>query len=253
MNKLLELTSVSAGYEGREVLHDISLPVYEKDFIGVIGPNGGGKTTLLKVMLRLLEPWSGSVAYYHRELQGKRKALGYLPQFKLVDKDFPITVRDTVCSGLMREKGLFSGPSKSDMERCEALMDRFGIGSLAHRSLGALSGGQMQRVFLCRALVSNPKLLILDEPDTFVDSGFAEDLHHILIELNKEMAIVIVSHGIGSLIPYLKSIACVNGDLHYHTSDEFSADLFENLGCPLHIVQHGDIPHTVLKKHEGAI
>ena len=249
----MELTSVNAGYDGKTVLHDVTLPVYENDFIGIIGPNGGGKTTLLKVMLKLLEPSKGSIVYYDDKLQGGRKAVGYLPQFKLIDNDFPITVRDTVCSGIMREKRLFSRISSKDRERSEAIMDRFGIGSLADKQIGKLSGGQMQRAFLCRALISSPKVLILDEPDTFVDATFADDMHHILEELNKDMAVVIVSHNIGPLVPALKAIACVNGDLHYHTADEFSNELFESLGCPLHIVGHGDIPHTVLKSHAGAL
>jgi zinc transport system ATP-binding protein len=130
-------------------------------------------------------------------------------------------------------------------------MDRFGISHLAKRSIGELSGGQTQRVFLCRALISSPEILILDEPDTFVDMSFSEDLRDILRELNNNMAILLVSHNIGPLISSLTSVACVNETLHYHTSEEFSHELFESAGCPLHLVEHGEIPHTILKKHGG--
>lgn len=253
MKKLLELTSISAGYGKLVVLNNINLSIYENDFLGIIGPNGGGKTTLLKVILRLIDPFSGSIAYYDKSLQGSRKAIGYLPQFKNFDHVFPITVRDVVYSGLMGGKKLLKTFRANEKERGNELMDRFGISHLADRSIGSLSGGQLQRVFLCRALIAKPKILILDEPDTFVDSNFAQDLHEILRELNKEMAILLVSHNIGPMILHLNSVACVNTALHYHTSDEFSHELFENAGCPLHIVGHGEIPHTFLKKHNGAI
>ena len=253
MNKLLELTSISAGYGDTIILKDVNFSVHENDFIGIIGPNGGGKTTLLKVMLRLIDPFRGSIAYYDKSLQGSRKAIGYLPQFKTFDRGFPITVRDVVYSGLMGGKKLFKKLKASSKEQGNALMDRFGVSHIADHSIGDISGGQMQRAFLCRALISSPKILILDEPDTFVDSTFAQDLHEILHELNKEMAILLVSHNIGPVISHLKSVACINETLHYHTSNEFSHELFENAGCPLHIVGHGEIPHTILKKHEGAL
>jgi zinc transport system ATP-binding protein len=128
-------------------------------------------------------------------------------------------------------------------------MDRFGISHLRERPIGALSGGQTQRVFLCRALVSSPKLLILDEPDTFIDSGFSQDLNEILAELNREMAIILVSHDIGTLIAAVKNVACVYHSLHYHSSEEFSKELMDSHNCPVHIVGHGEIPHTILKKH----
>ena len=251
MKKLLELTSITAGYKESVVLRDVNLTVFENDFLGIIGPNGGGKTTILRIILGLLGPFSGSVTFYDRELQGSRKAIGYLPQFRIVDREFPITVRDVVYSGLMGEKKVTSRLPGNGRERCNAIMDRFGVSHLRDRSIGELSGGQMQRVFLCRALVSSPRLLILDEPDTFVDSSFAQDLNEILMELNREMAIILVSHDIGTIISAVKNVACVNGDLHYHSSEEFSRELLETEKCPVHIVGHGEIPHTILKKHEG--
>jgi len=250
MKKLLELKSISAGYENKIVLNDVNLTVCENDFTGIIGPNGGGKTTLLKVILGLIAPFKGSISFYDSALQGNKKAIGYLPQFRIIDRLFPITVKDVVYSGLMRGKKLFRNFSREEKEKGNVLIDRFGLSHLANKTIGELSGGQMQRVFLCRALVSSPKILILDEPDTFVDMSFAETLYEILQELSKNMAILLVSHNVGPLITSLTSVACVNETLHYHTSEEFSHELFENAGCPLHIVEHGEMPHTILRKHE---
>ncbi len=247
--KILELTAINAGYDTSLILEEINLPVYENDFLGIIGPNGSGKTTLLRIILGLVPPQKGSVTFYDKHLQGNRKAIGYLPQFKIVDRTFPITVRDVILSGCMGERSFMRSFSRDCHERAESLMDRFGISHLAERTVGDLSGGEMQRVFLCRALISSPRLLILDEPDTFVDSSFAENLNEILVELNKDMAIILVSHDIGSIISAVKNIACVNGTLHYHGASEISQELLETYNCPVRLLGHGDIPHTILKTH----
>ena len=251
MEKIFELTAIDAGYDGRLLLQDVHLSVFQNDFLGIIGPNGSGKTTLLKVILGLIEPRRGSVSFYDQSLQGNRKAIGYLPQFRLIDRDFPISAGSIVLSGLMGQKKTASSFSKSEREKAHTLMDRFGIYHLRDRSIGQLSGGEMQRVFLCRALISSPSLLILDEPDTFIDSSFSKNLNDILIELNQDMAIILVSHDIGSILSAVKNIACVNGSLHYHCASEISQEILETHNCPVRLLGHGDIPHTILKKHGG--
>jgi zinc transport system ATP-binding protein len=129
------------------------------------------------------------------------------------------------------------------------LLHEMGIYGIRDKSIGQLSGGQMQRVFLCRALISNPKVLILDEPDTFVDNRFEGELYEKLRLLNLQMAIVLVSHDLGTISSYVKSIACVNGNLHYHASNKITQEQLEGYNCPIQIISHGEIPHTILKHH----
>jgi zinc transport system ATP-binding protein len=247
MTKLIQLTDVSAGYNYVIVLRDVNFEINDRDFIGVIGPNGGGKTTLIKVLLGLIRPVKGTVTRFDNTSDG---FIGYLPQVTQVDKKFPITVLDIVLSGLMSTRGRVYRYSSKDNETAHQLLAQMGIGGLAHRTSKELSGGQLQRVFICRALISNPKLLILDEPNTFVDNRFESDLYERLIELNKKMAIIIVTHDVGTISYYVKTIACVNEYLHYHRSNIITEQQLADYNCPLQIITHGDVPHTVLQKHE---
>ncbi len=248
MDKLLEINNVTAGYGSHVVLRDVSLTIRKNDYIGVIGPNGGGKTTLIKVLLGLLKPIKGHVQRFN-ESSGKG-FIGYLPQTSQIDKKFPITVIDVVLSGLLSQKGWFLRYSQKDYEKAHALLTELGIGALAKRSIGALSGGQMQRVFIARALISDPQLLILDEPSTFVDNQFESDLYKILAKMNEHMAILMVSHDVGTISYFVKTIACVNTQLHYHPSNIISEEQLAAYNCPLQIITHGNVPHTVLKSHD---
>ncbi len=249
MEKILEISSLTAGYGDQVVLSDINLTVYEKDFIGIIGPNGGGKTTLLKAVMGLVKPFSGKVKFFHRESGDDRNIIGYLPQMNNLDRDFPISVTDVVLSGLMSKEGVFSRYSGRQKELALNLLEKLGIYNLRKKPVGELSGGQLQRVYLCRALISSPRLLMLDEPNTFVDTRFETDFYEILRELNEEMAVIIVSHDVGTITWYVKTIACVNRNLHYHRSNVITQEQLEAYNCPIQIITHGDVPHTVLKKH----
>ncbi|RKD99940.1 metal ABC transporter ATP-binding protein [Marinifilum flexuosum] len=242
MNKLLELKSINAAYDDTLVLKDVDLVVKENDFVGIIGPNGGGKTTLLKVILGILKPISG-------EIHVNGSTIGYLPQINQVDKKFPISVRDVVLSGLMGVKKLFGRYSPENRKRANELMDQMGILHLKNKNIGELSGGQLQRVFLCRAIISDPQLLILDEPDTYVDSNFEGELYDILDQLNDHIAIVIVSHDVGTICSHVKTIACVNQTLCYHDSNIISQEQLKAYNCPIDLITHGEVPHRVLKHH----
>ena len=247
MSKLLQITNVSAGYDREVVLRDVNLTVNDHDFIGVIGPNGGGKTTLIKLILGLLKPLQGSIERFG-ELDGS--FTGYLPQQTLIDRKFPITVLDIVLSGLMSEKSGFRRYTQADKHKAYELLKRMGIRELASRTSMELSGGQFQRVLISRALISSPRLLILDEPNTYVDNRFESDLYQLLSELNKTMAIMIVSHDVGTISYFVKTIACVNNYLHYHPSNIITEEELAAYDCPLQIITHGDVPHTVLQKHD---
>lgn len=247
MKLLLQLTNVSAGYGDEPVLKDINFSVHEQDYIGIIGPNGGGKTTLIKILLGLLKPLSGQVT---RNEEARGSFAGYLPQQSQIDTRFPITVRDIVLSGLMSAKGKFRSYNGDDRLMAEMMLEKMGISHLANRTARELSGGQLQRVFISRALISSPKILILDEPGTYVDNRFESDLYKLLEELNHKMAILMVTHDVGTISYYVKTIACVNTYLHYHQSNIITEEQLEAYNCPLQIITHGDVPHTVLQKHE---
>jgi zinc transport system ATP-binding protein len=248
MSKLIQLTNVTAGYEAQVILRDVNLTVSSNDFIGVIGPNGGGKTTLIKVILGLIKPMQGVVERFGND---NISFTGYLPQQTHIDRKFPITVLDIVLSGLMSaKKGKFRFYSSSDRIRAKALLEQMGVAELAGRTARELSGGQLQRVFISRALISSPKLLILDEPNTFVDNRFESDLYALLKEFNRNMAIMVVSHDVGTISYFVKTIACVNTYLHYHNSNIITEAQLASYNCPLQIITHGDVPHTVLRKHD---
>jgi len=175
MTKLLELKSVYAGYDNKIVLKNVDLVVKKNDFLGIIGPNGGGKTTLLKVILGLIKPIEGSIDFNNID----DNLIGYLPQINTIDQKFPISVREVVLSGLMSHKKLFGRYQSEDKKKAKELMEQMGILHLKNKNIGELSGGQLQRVFLCRAIISNPQILILDEPDTYVDSHFEMELYGV--------------------------------------------------------------------------
>uniref|UniRef100_UPI0040386E3C metal ABC transporter ATP-binding protein n=1 Tax=Odoribacter laneus TaxID=626933 RepID=UPI0040386E3C len=245
MTTILELKNITAGYETVPVLKNVNLKVEEQDFIGIIGPNGGGKTTLLKVILGLLKPFSGEVEYY-APLQN---LFGYLPQNSHFDQRFPIDVREVVLSGLLSEKGLFRTYGREDKKKAEELLEKYGMKEYIKMPIGELSGGQMQRVFLCRAIISSPRVLILDEPTTYVDSNFEKEFYTIMKELNKSLCIIMVSHDLGTICSYVKTIACVNRELHYHHSNLISSEQLKLYNCPIELITHGQIPHRVLTEH----
>jgi zinc transport system ATP-binding protein len=248
MAYLFEMSSLSASYGANIVLHDVNFRVNENDFIGVIGPNGGGKTTLLRVILGLLKPVQGNLIFNSELLDGNR--IGYLPQISTGDINYPVTVRDIILSGLMIRKGVISRMSASDKMKANNVIEELGLAGMSKSTLNELSGGQMQRVFLGRAIIGDPKLLLLDEPGNFVDTTFENDFYEKLKDLNSRMAILMVSHDVGTISSHIKSFACVNRSLHYHQSNEITNEDLLAYGCPIQLVTHGDVPHTVLKYHK---
>jgi len=249
MRKLLEIENLTVAYGKVVALENARMLIHENDFIGVIGPNGGGKTTLLKTILGLIEPTSGRIIFSEL-LESQKSHIGYLPQVNKFDNRFPISVSEVILSGIMGKNKWLNLNSSENRKKVNQILKELNIEHLASKPIGELSGGQMQRVFLGRALISDPKLLILDEPDTYVDNQFEHELYQKLKELNRGMAILLVSHDVGTISAHVKSIACVNRHLHYHPSNIISSKQLADYNCPIQIITHGDVPHTVLGTHD---
>lgn len=249
-NPLIQITNLSAGYDRKIVLNQVNLTVYERDFLGIIGPNGGGKTTLVKTILGLHRPLKGTIRFYKDGNEVPEITMGYLPQYNSIDKKFPISVYEVVLSGLSRQKSLSAKYTEKHHEQVRHIIERMGLEGLENRSIGELSGGQLQRALLGRALVSNPEVVILDEPNTYIDKRFEAKLYSLLEEINQERAIILVSHDIGTVLQNVKTIACVNETLDYHPDTEVPTEwLEEHFGCPIELLGHGHLPHRVLKSH----
>ena len=243
---LISARNVTFGYDREVVVEDVSLDIYPRDFLAVIGPNGGGKTTLVKILLGLLKPWSGEVVY---SLPGRRPALGYVPQFSTFDKSFPLRVADVVLMGRLGSRGLLRPYTRADRTEAERALGRLGIADLAGAHINEISGGQLQRVLIARALVSDPEALFLDEPTASIDAESRGSLLGILKELNERIPVVVITHDVTAIAPMVRRIACINRRLFYHGGPELSQEVLEEVyGCPVELVTHG-VPHRVLHDH----
>lgn len=246
---IITIRDLGVRYDGVTALEHVSLDIYADDFVGIIGPNGGGKSSLVKAIMGIV-PYSGNIVYGAELLRGKKPHIGYLPQISTFDKDFPISVREVVMSGLQAERGLWRGYGRKEQHRVENILERASLADLGNRAIGELSGGQLQRVMLCRAIISEPRLLVLDEPTNFVDNRFENELYNLLHHLSEQMAIVMVSHDIGTISSVVRSIVCVNRHVHRHDSNIITEEQLRNYDYPIQLVTHGDIPHTILGAHK---
>lgn len=219
---IVSLKNVTVKYGSYTAIESANLEIFEGDFIGIIGPNGGGKTTLIKTILGSV-PYSGDITLSPTLFDNGRRLIGYLPQQTTFDRQFPISVIEVVLSGLQSQKGFSRRYKTAERNKALQLLDNMGINSIADRQIGEISGGQMQRVLLCRAIIAEPKLLILDEPTNFVDKRFESELYDILRELNKQMTIVMVSHDVHNISSAVKSIVCVNRTIHRHNTNTLSS------------------------------
>jgi zinc transport system ATP-binding protein len=245
------IKNLSAGYNDEIVLRDINLTVEPDDFIGLIGPNGGGKTTLLKVILGLVPPKRGTVRVMGMSPEKGRRYIGYVPQFTYFDSDFPIRVRDVVRMGRLGPKHLFKPYSAEDdtiVEKCLKWVD---LSDLQNRSLSELSGGQRQRVYIARALASEPEILLLDEPTISVDVEASTHIYELLHNINLQgVTILLISHDLNVISSYVKTIGCLNRTLHYHGEKQITPDMLKDgYNCPVDLIAHG-LPHRVLAEHE---
>lgn len=216
-NNLITLRDVGMTYDGREVLRHVSAAVRHGDFVAITGPNGGGKTTLLRIILGLLRPTSGSVDY----CGGCTPAIGYLPQKNSVDSHFPITVSEVVATGLL---GRSTGSKCSDATRVEEYLELVDMAAYASRPIGRLSGGQLQRTLLARALVSRPSLIVMDEPLSYLDKHFEARLYDILEGLRNRATILLVSHEMNTIDQMATHHWIVDKTLHQCTSTRHWVD-----------------------------
>lgn len=246
---IITIRDLGVRYDNVTALEHVNLDIYVDDFVGIIGPNGGGKSTLVKAIMGIV-PYNGHIEYGEQLLRNKKPHIGYLPQISTFDKEFPISVREVVMSGLQAERGLWRSYSKDEHKRVDNVLERASLSDLSDRPIGELSGGQLQRVMLCRAIISEPKLLVLDEPTNFVDNRFENELYNLLHHLSEQMAIVMVSHDIGTISSVVRSIVCVNRHVHRHDSNIITEEQLRNYNCPIQLISHGNIPHTVLGAHE---
>jgi zinc transport system ATP-binding protein len=252
MTSIVSIKGLWIEREGQPVLEDINLEIDEGDFLGLIGPNGGGKTTLIKTMLGLIKPDRGEIRIFGVSPAMARRYVGYVPQKTLFDPNFPVTARDVVLMGMYSKIGIFRRYRSDDREAALKALAAVNMRELAEREIGALSGGQQQRVFVARALVSQPRLLLLDEPTAGVDAAQQTEFYELLGRLNREVgiAIVLVSHDLTAVSRHVNKIACLNQRLYYHGSKELATeDIEKAYGCPVEMIAHG-MPHRVLREHD---
>jgi zinc transport system ATP-binding protein len=255
---IIETQNLNFSYNGHPVIREVNLSIQSGDFMAMIGPNGGGKTTLLKLMLGLLKADSGSIRIFGQAPKDVSYRIGYVPQDIHINQNFPISSLDVVLMGKLKPGRGWSRYAEEDrMEALQAL-ERVGIGKYSNHRIGELSIGQKQRVFIARALVTDPDILFLDEPTASIDTKGQNEFYAILKKLNHKITIIVVSHDLMVISRYVKSVACVNQSLHYHGHAELTGEMIEMMydckieeTCPVELIAHG-LPHRVLHKHEDS-
>ena len=238
-NFVIQLEGVNVTFGPVPVLEDINLTINEGDFIGIVGPNGSGKTTLLKIVLGLLEPDSGHVSVLGKTAPKSCSSIGYVPQFMDFDRKFPISVLDAVMMGRLSSERILGPFTQGSRDAAMAALQRVKADDLSKRRIGNLSGGQLQRVLLARALVDDPKILLLDEPTANIDCRAEYDFFEMLHELNTQVTIAMVSHDLGFISSHVNRIACVNRNLVCHPARQITpAILAELYGHSIDMIAH---------------
>jgi zinc transport system ATP-binding protein len=247
---IIEVHDVWFSFNGQSVLREVNMSVPRGDFLVVIGPNGGGKTTLLKLILGLLKPDRGTVRVFGQTPEKVAHRIGYVPQNVHVNKTFPVSVLDVVLMGRLRNGKGWSHHTPQDRIAAQTALEQMRIWEHRDRRIGELSGGELQRVFIARALVSGPEALFLDEAMASIDAQSRGEFYDALEELNRTVTIVAVSHDLMILSSHVKSVACINRELYHHDSGEITQEMIDMAyHCPVDLVAHG-VPHRVLSRHE---
>jgi len=246
----IEVKDVRFSYDKTLIIEDVNFILEQGDFLGIIGPNGGGKTTLLNLLLGMLKPDRGVIKILGEPPHDARHRVGYVPQNTDFNITFPISVMEIALMGRLYRSRIGRWYSRKDRLKVEEVLEKVGMWDYCHTPIGKLSGGQRQRVFIARALATDPEILFLDEPTASVDPEFEIDLYDFLRELNKRVTIVLITHDIGVISRNVKSTACVNRRLIFHGEGKITAEMI-NMAyqCPVDLIAHG-MPHRVLPAHE---
>jgi zinc transport system ATP-binding protein len=241
----LVVEAVSLSRRGRPILEDVSLVLEPGETLALLGPNGSGKTTLLQVILGLLEPDAGRVEVLGRSPERARGLVGYVPQHARFDFDFPIRVLDVVLMGRLHARGRLRGFSAADRSIARDALAKVELSEIAGHPIGSLSGGQLQRVLIARALAVRPRLLLLDEAMASLDERIGGSFWDLLGELAREMTVVLVSHDIGAVSRYVRSVACLNRRLFMHPSRALTPDVLASAyGAGVNAIAHDHAPHA---------
>lgn len=236
---VIEIRDLTFSYGAGKVLEHIELAVPRGEFLGIVGPNAGGKSTLLKIMLGLLTPQSGTVQLLGREPAAARKQMGYVPQYPAFSRDFPVTSEQVVAMGRLGTGRLLGGYGKQDREIVCRVMEETEITELSKRRIETLSGGQLQRVLVARALACEPEILILDEPTANIDMRVENDIFDLLKLLNDRMTIIVVSHDVAFISRYVDRVACLNRTLLCHQTEDIDGQTIQQLyGEDVRMVAH---------------
>jgi len=239
MAAVIEIKGLSFSYNGHPVLEDVDLEIGERDFASVVGPNGGGKTTLLRLVLGLLTPTRGTVRVFGEPPARVRRRIGYMPQRVDVDPRFPVSVMDVVLMGRLGATRVLGPFGRADRRAAERVLDEVSLGDLRSRQFSELSGGQRQRVLIARALAGEPELLLLDEPTASLDVGIESELMSLLQRLNERLTIVMVSHDLGFVSQFVKTVVCVKGRCEIHPTSGITGEMINEIyGGGMRMVRH---------------
>ena len=236
---VIDLENVTFSFGGPAAVQNVHLVVEAGEFLGIVGPNAGGKSTLLKLILGLLEPQRGRIRVLGRAPAEASRSVGYVPQYPSFPRDFPISVEQAVLMGRLGSGPMLGGYRRADREAARRFMEEVEIGELGPRQIGTLSGGQLQRVLLARALVGEPQILILDEPTANIDQRLESDIFDLLELLNERMTILVVSHDVAFISSYVNRVACLNRTLVCHHTDAIDGQVIQELyGENVRMVAH---------------
>jgi len=251
---IVSIENVTFAYDGAPVLVDVNVTIARGDFACIIGPNAGGKSTLLKLMLGILSPTEGTVRLFGAPPREGRQRVGYLPQQTELDPQFPITVLDVVLMGRLSHGPRLGPYRRRDRALARRALDDVGLPDLGPRPFRALSGGQRQRVLIARALACEPEVLMLDEPASSLDVTAEKQLYDLLAELNRRLTIVLVSHNVAFVSTFVKTAICVNRTVHTHSTEQLSGEVIEQLyGQQVRLLHHGEHAHVHAPRHrEGS-